>query len=211
MFVAVILLQCSTATASPMNTETTASFAHKLVDRTFGEFFIYPMHDQTIDRIWADPENRPLLDSVLADTSISSEAKFLAAEVFFKKDILFMQRHAPEKVAAIYVEALKNNWTGMANSWGLMYKHEDEGPVGIAFLTIGEKAITPLSGLLDDETILQYQGSREATVGNAYRYRVKDAAAYYIGRILGAPLVYYPEISDRDAQIDRLREKLGAR
>ncbi len=194
-----------------MTTETTAEFARKLVDRTFGEFFIYPMHDRTIDNIWDNPDNRPLLDSVLADTSISSEARFLAAEIFFRKDILFMRRHAPEMVAEIYADALKNDRTGMANSWGLLYQHEDEGPVGIAFLTIGEKAITPLSGLLDDETILHYQGSREATVGNAYRYRVKDAAAYYIGRILGEPLAYYPELSDRDAQIDRLREKLGAR
>jgi hypothetical protein len=38
-----------------------------------------------------------------------------------------------------------------------------------------------------------YQGSKEATIGNAYGYRIKDFAAYYIGRILGVPLKYYPE------------------
>jgi hypothetical protein len=196
-----------------MNTEsTTASFARKLADREFGEFFIYPMHDQTIEKIWEDPENRELLDNVLDDSTISNEARFLAAEVFFKKDILFMQRHSPESVAAIYADALSNNRTGMANSWGLLYDRQDEGTVGIAFLTIGEKAIPALAQLLDDErTHLKYQGSIEATIGDGYGYRVKDFAAYYIGRILGKPLTYYPDISDRDAQIERLKKELSLR
>lgn len=208
-----ICLGCTGVSHSAMNTEsTTAAFARKLTDREFGEFFIYPMHDETIDRIWRDPENRELLDDVLNDTTISNEAKFLAAEVFFKKDILFMQRHAPEKVAAIYADGLSNNRTGMANSWGLLYERQDEGTAGTAFLTIGEKAIPPLAELLDDErTHLKYQGSIEATIGNQYGYRVKDFAAYYIGRILGKPLTYYPDISDRDAQIERLKKELSLR
>jgi hypothetical protein len=194
-----------------MNIETdTAAFAKKLTDREFGEFFIYPMHDQTIDRIWEDPGNRQLLDKVLDDDAISNEAKFLACEVFFIKDILFMQRHSPEKMAEVYAQALRDDLTGMANSWGLLYEHEDEGPVGIVFLTIGDKALPALSKLLDDErTHLKYEGSIEATVGNGYRYRVKDFAAYYIGRILGNPLKYYPDLVDRDEQITRLKKELG--
>lgn len=185
------------------------AFAKKLVAREFGEFFIYPMHDETIGSIWSDPANRQLLDQVIEDDQVSTEARFLACEVFFKNDIFFMQRHAPEKIAEIYTEALSQDLTGMANSWGLLYEWEDEGPVGIAFLTIGKKSIPALSRLLDDErTILKYQGSKEATVGNAYRYRVKDFAAYYIGRILGNPLKYHPEFKDRDVQIATLKRSL---
>jgi hypothetical protein len=190
----------------------TASFARKLVAHEFGEFFIYPMHDQTIENIWSDSSNHKLLDNILDDATVSDEAKFLACEVFFKKDILFMQRHAPEKVAEIYAHALSNDLTGMANSWGLLYERQDEGTVGIAFLTIGEKAIPALSKLLDDErTHLNYEGSKEATLGNGYGYRVKDFAAYYIGRILGNPLKYYPSPADRDEQIDTLKKELELR
>lgn len=188
----------------------TASFAQKLTEREFGEFFIYPMHDETIDEIWSDPSRHQLLDNVLDDPASSDEAKFLACEVFFKKDILFMQRHSPEKVAEIYAKALSNDFTGMANSWGLLYEHQDEGTVGIAFLTIGARAIPALSKLLDDDrTHLTYEGSIEATVGNGYGYRIKDFAAYYIGRILGTPLKYYPSLADRDEQINALKKQLG--
>jgi hypothetical protein len=194
-----------------MRTETDAvTLAKELVARKFGEFFIYPMHNQTIDVIWSDPKNHALLDTILFDDHISLEAKFLACEVFFKKDILFMQRHPPEKVADIYAQALVNNYTGMANSWGLLYPHEDDGPVGIAFLTIGDKAIPALAKLLDDSsTTLKYQGSEEATVGNGYHYRIKDFAAYYIGRIMGTPLKYYPNTEDRDKQINDLKKRVN--
>lgn len=194
-----------------MDTQTnTASFAKKLEAREFGEFFIYPMHDETIENVWSDSRNHHLLDDILNDPTISHEAKFLACEILFKKDILFMRRHAPEEVAEIYAKALSNNLTGMANSWGLLYEHEDEGTVGGAFLTIGEKAIPALAKLLNDErTTLKYQGSAEATLGNEYRYRIKDFAAYYIGRITGNPLKYYADFPDRDDQINTLKNNLG--
>lgn len=188
----------------------TGSFAEKLVAREFGDFFVYPMHDETIEKIWSDSRNPQLLDTILDDDTVSDEAKFLACEVFFKKDIFFMQRHSPEKVAEIYAKALSNNFTGMANSWGLLYERHDEGTVGVVFLTIGEKAIPALSKLLDDErTNLKYVGSKEATLGNSYEYRIKDFAAYYIGRILGTPLKYYSDLADRDEQINRLRVNLN--
>jgi hypothetical protein len=187
----------------------TSSFAKKLTGREFGEFFIYPMHDETIEKIWSEPENHQLLDEVLSDESVSDEAKFLACVVFFKRDISFMQRHSPEKVAEIYAKALSNDLTGMANSWGLLYEDQDDGTAGVAFLAIGEKAIPALSKLLDDErTNLRYRGSEEATVGNGYGYRIKDFAAYYIGRILGTPLKYYPDTADRDKQIEELKARL---
>lgn len=190
----------------------TAAFAKKLVAREFGELFIYPMHYETIETIWADGRNRQLLDDVLDDPAVPDEARFIAAEVFFRKDISFMQRHSPAKIAAIYANALRNDFTGMANSWGLLYDHQDDGPVGIAFLTIGEKAIPALCALLDDETTpLRYQGSIEAAVGNGYGYRTKDFAAYYIERILGKPLRFHRDTAARDEEIERLKREAGCR
>jgi hypothetical protein len=187
----------------------TAAFAKKLVGGEFGEFYIYPMHDETIDKIWADEKNHQLLDDILYNDGIDMEAKFLASTVFFKKDILFMQRHAPDQIAGIYAQALVHNYTGMANSWGLLYEHKDDGPAGIAFLVIGQKAVPVLAKLLDDGAPgPTYQGSIEATVGNAYRFRIKDFAAYYIGRILNKQLKYYTDLTDRDQQIEELKKSL---
>jgi hypothetical protein len=188
-----------------------ATFSKELVARKFGEFFIYPMHNETIDAIWKDSYNHKLIDKILLDSTnnVTVEAKFLACEIFFKKDIFFMQRHAPEEIAGIYTQALVNNYTGMANSWGLLYEHKDDGTVGIAFLTIGEKSIPSLVKLLDNEnTTLTYQGSIEAVTGNSYGYRIKDFAAYYIGRIMGKPLKYYPKLDDRDKQIVNLKKEI---
>jgi hypothetical protein len=117
----------------------------------------------------------------------------------------------PSRIADIYANALRHNLTGMANSWGLLYEYEDEGPVGSAFLTLGEQSIPALVKLLkDDRAVLKYQGSTEATVGNAYGYRVKDFAAYYLGRILGHPLKYYRDMADRDQQIEGLKKQLNS-
>lgn len=194
-----------------MTAITPAAFAQKLVDREFGDFFIYPQHDQTIDRVWLEAAPPQLLDQILDDATLSTEAKFLACEVLFKKDVLFLRRHAPEQIAEVYAKALSHDLTRMANSWGLLYDYQDEGPVGSAFLTLGQKAVRALVKLLDDgSTHLKYLGSVEATVGNAYGYRVKDFAAYYLGRILGRPLKYYPTLASRDEQINRLKKELGS-
>ena len=153
--------------------------------------------------------NEDKKNSILINNNIEIEAKFLACEIFFKKDIFFMRRHPIEKIAEIYTQALVHNYTGMANSWGLLYEHEDEGTVGIEFLVFGKKAIPSLAKLLDNtNTNLEYDGSKEATVGNGYHFRIKDFAAYYIGRIMGNPLKYYPNVIDRDVQIEKLKKEI---
>lgn len=184
-------------------------FAKDLVARKMGEFFIYPMHDQTIEKIWQNSHYHSLLDGVLNDNAIPVEAKFLVCEIFFIKDILFMQRHPPEKIAKIYAHALLHNYTGMANSWGLLYDHQDDGTVGIAFLVIGKYSVPVLAKLLDNNDVnLKYLGSKEAKVGNKYNYRIKDFAAYYIGRIMGKSLKYFHEFSERDKQINDLKNDI---
>jgi hypothetical protein len=107
---------------------------------------------------------------------------------------------------------LRQDFTGIANSRGLLYDHEDAGTVGIAFLTIGEKAVPALSTLPGDErTHLRHQGSLEATVGNGYGYRIKDFAAYYIGKIIGISLKYYACLADGDARIGQLKKEIEQR
>src|SRR5947207_11180486 len=112
--------------------------------RAYGDFFVLPAHDQTIERIWADPQNRPALNALAADATQPLAARFLAAEVLFARDVTFTARVGPAVVADIYAHALAQDLTGMANSWGLLYEHGDAGPVGIRFIMLGEPAVPAL-------------------------------------------------------------------
>jgi hypothetical protein len=184
--------------------------ARKLTTRAYGEFFVLPDHAQTIDRIWADAANRPVLEALVADATQPLAARFLAAEVLFARDFAFTSRVPASLVADIYAGALEHNLTGMANSWGLLYEHDDAGPVGIRFVMLGEAAVPALSRLLDNTSAaLMYDGSKESTVGNAYQYRVKDFAAYYLGSIRRIPMAFHRDLAERDQEIARLKQQLA--
>ena len=68
----------------------------------------------------------------------------------------------------------------------------------------GEAAVPGLLALLGDEHRVAYEGSREATQGNARRYRVKDAAAFFLGRVLGREVPFHEAHDERDEEIGRL-------
>jgi hypothetical protein len=189
----------------------TSDLARKLMSHAYGEFFVLPAHDQTIDRVWGDPANRAALEALAADATPPLEARFLAAEVLFARDFTFTSRVSPAVVADIYARALEHNLTGMANSWGLLYEHDDAGPVGIRFVMLGDPAVPALVRLLDNAGApMTYAGSKEATVGNAHRYRIKDFAAYYLGRIRRIPVSFHSDVAERDQEIARLRQQLAA-
>lgn len=188
----------------------TSDLARKLMSHAYGEFFVMPAHEQTIERVWGEPANRAALEALAADAAQPLEARFLAAEVLFARDFTFTSRVSPATVADIYARALEQNLTGMANSWGLLYEYDDAGPVGIRFIMLGDPAVPALVRLLDNAgASLTYAGSKEATVGNEYRYRIKDFAAYYLGRIRRIPVSFHSEVAERDQEIARLRQKLA--
>lgn len=190
-----------------MNNE--LKLSKNLTNNSLGDFFNYAVRDEKIDNIWKDKKNRKLLDKILVSPETSGKAKFLACEIFFKKVPQFLMRHKPEMIAEIYAEALKNNYTGHANSWGLLYEY-GEGPVGIAFIRIGKKAIPALSKLLDytEDYPMIFGGSRDATTGAIRKLRVKDFAAWYIGKIIIKEQKYYQDFSSRDNQINDLKQLL---
>jgi hypothetical protein len=72
----------------------------------------------------------------------------------------------------------------------------------------GPAAIRPFAQLLDDATPIEYAGSREATFGNAYQFRVKDIAASLIARIIGADLPTAICASQRDREIEAIRNRV---
>lgn len=186
-----------------------AALATKLERGAYGDFFNYAVREQAIDDVWAEPDAHANLEEIVRDRHATPRARFLASEVLFDKHFTFASAVGPPVVAEIYVDALRGNLTGMANSWGLLYEHDDEGPVGIRFVMLGEGAVPALRRLLhDDSPGPTYAGSEEATVGNAYHFRVKDFAAFYLGKIKRVPVRFHRDPADRDREIDALRRAL---
>ncbi len=193
-----------------MNPETTLT--EILVNNSYGDLFNYAIRDSIIDKIWNEPNIHRLLEDIINNQAAPMKARFIACEVLFEKHFIFVHDVGAEKVAEIYAVALKNNLTGMANSWGFLYEHDDEGPVGIRFLSISQKAVPNLEKLLDnDDQSMVYAGSKEAMVGNAYRFRIKDFAAYYISKITRIPVHYYQDHDNRDVEIEKLKAALVKR
>ncbi|MBL4648514.1 MAG: hypothetical protein JKY03_02200 [Aureispira sp.] len=177
----------------------------KLVEDHYGNLFNYMNHDQIINTVWEEAGGADKLKKILIDEEAPMKARFLVSEVLFTKSFGFVVEVGAELVAKIYANAMANNLTGMANSWGLLYEYNDEGPVGINWLLLREAAIPELFKLLDNETIHMYHGSEEATVGNSYQFRVKDFAAYYICKIKQIEAVYHETHAARDTEIEKLK------
>jgi hypothetical protein len=151
------------------------SLAAKLDADAFGPVFVWPQHDATLARVWAEPGAAHHLEALIDDAS------------------------AP---AAIYAAALQRRSSGSANGWGLLWINDDLGTFGGRFLILGRAAIPALRALLTDATVIDwYAGSETATVGNGARYRIEDVAAYYLARIIGYPLAFHAEVAARDAAI----------
>jgi hypothetical protein len=183
----------------------------KLVNGAYGDFFNYAIRDDVIAAVWADHDSSARLGAIVGDRAAPMKARFLACEVLFEKRFVFVSEVGPEIVAGIYAYALAHNLTGMANSWGLLYNHNDEGPVGIRFIMIGAAAVPALLPLLDDASRpLTYAGSEDATVGNAYGFRVKDYAAFYLSKITRSPVTFHAHAEDRDREIAALVQRLRA-
>jgi len=186
--------------------------ARKLASDGYGMVFVWPQHEETIARIWSQPGNPELLEQVLNDPASPGRARFIAAEVLFANKFSFIDRTSHEGLARLYAEALVKRYTGHANAWGFLWDHDDVGQVGGRFMILGQAAIPTLLELLGDSTLVDwYEGSEEATVGNGHHYRIKDFAAFYLGRLTRHEVPFHADPAARDAEIDRLRRAVQSR
>lgn len=192
---------------STMTTENKDSLITKLMEDHYGDFFNYMVHDKIISAIWAEAAGVPRLKAIVIDEQAPTKARLLACEVLLQNEFTFLRDEDVnlESVAGVYATALANNTTGMANSWGLLYEYNDEGPIGTTLVLLGEKSIPALRLLLDNQQQYLYHGSKEATVGNAYQFQIRDFAAYYICKIKNIKAVYHQTREARDAEIERLK------
>ena len=161
--------------------------------------------------VWDGGAARGALEDIVGSPGFGDLERVLAAEVLYRcgdgpsagSDVL----------ADVYSRALALSGAGIAlmgNLWGALWASPgDDGALGSHLLEQGDAAVPRLVPLLGDEGPIRYEGSRDAMVGNMQRYRVKDAAAYFLGRITGREVAFHEELADRDAEIGRLATAVG--
>lgn len=173
-----------------------------LEDRGYQRLFM-TMTDQAIDEVWTGAGGAAGLDAVIGDAAAPAKARYLAAEIRFRKDATFRPAD-PAALARAYADALRSEV--LANPWGM--PGELDEPLGKHVVSLGEPAVAALVPLLSDSRRIDYGGSKEATVGNEFQMRVKDFAAFFIARIRNRALAMDPDPKHRDQAIADLRASL---
>lgn len=134
------------------------------------------------DSIWGLDSSRQILECIVAKPEVDNRSRFFAAEILFKHSKWQPEGQLKTNVALLYAEALKKDYTGIANPWG---RPDDPGDIGRHVILLGDEAIKAFYPLLTCNTPLIYGGSKVATMAKRYKYRVKDVAANYISILLG--------------------------
>jgi len=178
----------------------------KLIATGYVDLFMRT-NDNAINEIWANSNYQEELHAIVADDTAPGLARFLASEILFYKDVSFpSSEKEKEMIAKIYVDALSNSGTINGNIWGL------PGSTGVAgehmLKADKEENIGLLKQQLNNQQPVLYDGSRDATFGNGYQYRVKDIAAFYLGILLNLPYKVLSKPAERDEAIQQLKENL---
>ena len=177
--------------------------ADRLMSLGYTRLFL-SLDDAALNALSSEPGAAEALAALVRDPGAEAKARFLAAEILFRKQPRYPSPADTALLAPIYADALRH--AQMANPWGM--PGELDGPAGRHLVAIGRAAAVALLPLLDDARAVIYGGSEEATVGNSYQYRVKDFAAFFIHCITGAPYSVLKAQPERDREIEKLRASL---
>ncbi len=169
------------------------------------------MDTHELDAVWTT--SGAALDPLVRAADQPGLARFLAAEILYARAPGYPPADARAALAEVYAAAMTQSgrtgtWRLAGNLWGLAYVDDDVGTAGAHLLALGRDAIPALRGLLTGTDVIVYEGSEEATIGNDQAYRVKDLAAYYLGRIVGAPVTFQRDPRARDREIAKLERSL---
>lgn len=129
------------------------------------------------DSIWDSDTTGRVLQIIVADNKVDYCSRFFSAQILFSHSSWVPEGELKKAVADLYARALRDNFTEVANPWGIP---DDYGDAGKNVVKLGEDAIEAFRPLLHCRKKMFYIGSKTATIGGIYRYRVKDIAANYI-------------------------------
>jgi hypothetical protein len=171
------------------------------------------------ETLWAGGANAQALTSITLGPAQAERVRFLALELSWTRLGHLPEGISKQAAATLIASALRHtpfeggNWGLAGNDWGFLWYLEADGyegarSLGQRLISLGKDAVEPLAPLLDDASSVEYEGSKEAMVGNDLGYRVKDVAAYFIGRITGEPMKYDEDITQRDQGIQAMKARL---
>jgi hypothetical protein len=183
----------------------TDGLARTIDQLSYGDLFLQG-DDAAQRRIWSKPGAGRDLQSIVLDSRKSKRARFLAAELLATRSKPPPKGVPNEVLAQVYVEGLRSGASQMANPWGAP---GSAGPLSQRVVALGKVAIAPLLEALDDPARMQYGGSRDASIGNSYEWRVKDQAASILAAIRGERLDPDRDPLKRDKAISALRARVG--
>lgn len=189
----------------------------KTLSETNYSGLFYVTNKSLMDSVWQNGKNQKALEKLVASYQYNSYVRFLASEILFNKVSDYPSDKIKDTLGLLYSNAIvgsstvSNNLWISGNEWGFMYHTDrmgitDFGTVGSHLMKIGKPAVPFLVKLLNNNGIIFYEGSQEATLGNSLRYRVKDVAAYYIGKITDVSVDFYESNTERDKEIERIKQ-----
>ena len=193
-----LIFSCTTKTKKMEITK----IIEELSKQHYNELFLYNNEQKFIGE-----EYQTLLEEIFMDAEYSQEVRFLASELILQKRENYITPKNAIVLSGIYVKALQNteDYELSGNLWGFLDVYEDFGVLGNRIMEIGTPIIIPLSELLENDVIVSYEGSRNATTMNAKFIRVKDIAAFYISKITEIPITFYQDLEKRDVEIERFK------
>ena len=168
----------------------------------------WQVDDTLLNELWANGNNRDELQKIWQNKAMGLQVRLTAAEILFQKDSLFPGTDQKIKIllTRLYINALNNNGTINGNIWGLPGFN---GPAGEnLFKTDKNESVRLLKLLLKNKQELNYVGSKDATYGNEYRYRVKDVAAFYLSKLLNVKYKIFKDLEDREIEIHHLTTRI---
>ncbi len=177
----------------------------RTLDRlSYGELFMR-MDDAAQRQVWSTPGAESDLRSIVLDPRKSALARFLAAELLATRSKQLPKEVPADVLAQVYVQGLRSGASQMANPWGLP---GSTGPLSERVVALGKAATAPLLEALDDPEPMAYGGSRDASIGNSYGWRVKDQAAALLAALRGERLDPDRDPRTRDKAIKALRARV---
>jgi hypothetical protein len=164
---------------------------------------------EPVHELWKKAGSACALHSLMLDTKQKPQLRFMAAEIFLENSDSLPPDSERVQLGILYTLAIRENFTGEMNSWGM----RDTASVdytGEHLVRIGTPAIPALKTLLDTPEARHYSGSKSAEMAEAWGYRVKDIAAFYILKILHRPFDGWTKSrTERDALIEQLKKELA--
>lgn len=159
-------------------------------------------------RLWDGGRQKDLLVVVALDAKLPAGPRFLASEMLAEHAPAWPDSTLASTLGPVYAQVLSQGSAANGNSWGL--PGVAPGAVARHVLRLGQEAASAFVPLLDDSTGVRFEGSEEATLGNAFGYRVKDIAASLIAALRQLPFAIDHDPNRRDAAIAALRLQVSS-